>query len=578
PEGEPRPAEPTVVLPGDSLQWTHSFDQGSVAAYQCSNYLVKARDCFNLTSAGDPIATQYSNRAPIFDRTQIEITGNDITLCWNRPVPRFKSDDSFTAEVIVYQDSVTTTPFFHGQVFNKTCFTFFDVPPMHNYIFQVRETILDDLQQSCSETFVSSLSDPLVIPLDNLPPSVSFDAQALPVLPEESQGKVFLSWQGFSSLVVENFVVKWTSVETPTVTDSMVLAVVDTVLVEGLDIDKTYEFTVVAIDFLKQRSVANDIETVSFKPRWVFTPKPQRLMPACFRDSVTVKLDWVDDNLNPLDSTLGADSVFVELSIDPAFQFIKSFRGFKAARSFTFYKDEDYPFVNRQNDSLYVRVRAKDAFNHLSPWSTTYSELGLLSGRFDDVAPAPVTTFIDSTKAPDFMGTNRVNFHLSWADLGLRPAGRHWYRRAVIIAVLLLPTVALVNSVLIPMLAEEPFRNPQLYAIAPAGFSWSALLTMLVMAGVVTPFAEELVFRGLLFPWLRTRLGVPAAVLLSALCFATLHGAAILIPALTVVGAAFAVIYQRCGSLWPAIVAHSVFNGIMIVVLYALLAAGVKLP
>ncbi|MCH7794607.1 MAG: CPBP family intramembrane metalloprotease [Proteobacteria bacterium] len=169
-------------------------------------------------------------------------------------------------------------------------------------------------------------------------------------------------------------------------------------------------------------------------------------------------------------------------------------------------------------------------------------------------------------------------YGLSWADLGLRPAGRHWYRRAVIIAVLLLPTVALVNSVLIPMLAEEPFRNPQLYAIAPAGFSWSALLTMLVMAGVVAPFAEELVFRGLLFPWLRTRLGVPAAVLLSALCFATLHGAAIFIPALTVVGAAFAVIYQRCGSLWPAIVAHSVFNGIMIVVLYALLAAGVKLP
>ncbi len=169
-------------------------------------------------------------------------------------------------------------------------------------------------------------------------------------------------------------------------------------------------------------------------------------------------------------------------------------------------------------------------------------------------------------------------YGLSWADLGLRPVERHWYRRAVVVAVLLLPTVALVNGVLIPRLAEEPFRNPQLYAIAPAGFSWSAMVTMLVMAGVVAPFAEELVFRGLLFPWLRARLGVPAAVLLSALVFAALHGAAILIPALTVVGAAFAVIYQRCGSLWPAILAHSVFNGIMIVLLYAALAAGVKLP
>ncbi len=169
-------------------------------------------------------------------------------------------------------------------------------------------------------------------------------------------------------------------------------------------------------------------------------------------------------------------------------------------------------------------------------------------------------------------------YGLSWADLGLRPAERHWYRRAVVVALLLLPAVALVNGVLVPRLAEEPFRNPQLYAIVPAGFSWSAMLTMLVMAGLVAPFAEELAFRGLLFPWLGARLGVPAATLLSALCFAALHGAVILIPALTVVGAAFAVIYQRCGSLWPAIVAHSVFNGIMIVLLYAALAAGVKLP
>ncbi len=170
-------------------------------------------------------------------------------------------------------------------------------------------------------------------------------------------------------------------------------------------------------------------------------------------------------------------------------------------------------------------------------------------------------------------------YGLTWADLGLRPAERHWYRRAVVIAVLVLPTLVwLVNVALIPQVTEEPFRNPQLYAIASAGFSWSAMLTMLVMAGVVAPFAEELVFRGLLFPWLRARLGVPAAVLLSALCFAALHGAAILIPALTVVGVAFAVIYQRSGSLWPAIVAHGVFNGIMIVLLYAALAAGVKLP
>ncbi len=169
-------------------------------------------------------------------------------------------------------------------------------------------------------------------------------------------------------------------------------------------------------------------------------------------------------------------------------------------------------------------------------------------------------------------------YGLIWAALGLRPVARHWYRRALAVAILLLPAVALINALLIPQLAEEPFRNPQLYVMASSGFSWPALLAMLVMAGVIAPFGEELAFRGLLFPWLGARLGVPAGAVLSALCFAALHGVVILIPALTVVGIALAVLYHRCQSLWPVILAHGAFNGIMIVLLYAALAAGVKLP
>ena len=166
---------------------------------------------------------------------------------------------------------------------------------------------------------------------------------------------------------------------------------------------------------------------------------------------------------------------------------------------------------------------------------------------------------------------------LDWADLGLRPFARAWYVKAVLFAVLLLPAVALVNA-LIPRFAGQPFENPQIYAIAPAGFSWLGLVTMTVMAGIVAPFAEELAFRGLLFPWLRARLGLPVSALLSALCFAFLHGVVLLVPALTMVGIALALIYVRSGSLWPAIVTHGVFNTLMIFALYAALASGVPLP
>ena len=129
-----------------------------------------------------------------------------------------------------------------------------------------------------------------------------------------------------------------------------------------------------------------------------------------------------------------------------------------------------------------------------------------------------------------------------------------------------------------PRITGAEFHNPQLYAAAPNGFSWPALLSMLIMAGVVAPFGEELVFRGLLFPWLRGRLGVAAAAVLSGLVFALLHGALILIPALTAIGTALALLYHRCGSLWPVIVAHGAFNAIMVILLYAALAAGVELP
>ena len=115
-------------------------------------------------------------------------------------------------------------------------------------------------------------------------------------------------------------------------------------------------------------------------------------------------------------------------------------------------------------------------------------------------------------------------YGLSWTDLGLRAAGRRWYGRAVAVAVLLLPVVAMINGVLVPKISEEPFHNPQLYAVAPNGFSWPALVSMLIMAGVVAPLGEELAFRGLLFPWLRERFGVAVAALLSGLLFASLHG------------------------------------------------------
>ncbi|MHA1601271.1 MAG: lysostaphin resistance A-like protein, partial [Alphaproteobacteria bacterium] len=166
---------------------------------------------------------------------------------------------------------------------------------------------------------------------------------------------------------------------------------------------------------------------------------------------------------------------------------------------------------------------------------------------------------------------------LKWADLGFRQINRGWYARAVAIAIFLVPAVALVNFA-VGQIMGKPFENPQIYAIAPDGFNWPGLIAMTLVAGVIAPFGEEIAFRGLFFPWLRERIGLIAGIAISALLFASLHGIVQLIPSLAAIGAVLALLYHRCGSIYPVILAHGLFNAIMVVALYSALAGTATAP
>lgn len=166
---------------------------------------------------------------------------------------------------------------------------------------------------------------------------------------------------------------------------------------------------------------------------------------------------------------------------------------------------------------------------------------------------------------------------LGWADLGFRPpASSRWYVWSALIAIGVLPAVALINLAVQAIVGAQ-FRNPQIDMLAPEGFSWAGLAAMLAMVGVVAPIVEEVVFRGLLYAWLRERFGIWPGAILSALAFAGAHGIVILLPALFLIGLLLARIYERSGSLWPPIIVHCVFNAMMTILLYAALAAGLPI-
>jgi membrane protease YdiL (CAAX protease family) len=88
-----------------------------------------------------------------------------------------------------------------------------------------------------------------------------------------------------------------------------------------------------------------------------------------------------------------------------------------------------------------------------------------------------------------------------------------------------------------------------------------------IFAVVIAPVAEEFIFRGVLYPFVK-QLGFPKLALfgVSAL-FALIHfGAAFFIP-LFVLALAFTWLYEKTGSLLAPIFAHSLFNAANLVIL-----------
>jgi len=101
---------------------------------------------------------------------------------------------------------------------------------------------------------------------------------------------------------------------------------------------------------------------------------------------------------------------------------------------------------------------------------------------------------------------------------------------------------------------EEFFKRPiDAYAVA-------------VLAVSIGPFFEELLFRGFLYPVLSRRLGVAAAVLLTAVPFALIHYPeyASWSPALVVflIGVILTIVRAKKGSVAASFIVHAVYNGV----------------
>ena len=204
--------------------------------------------------------------------------------------------------------------------------------------------------------------------------------------------------------------------------------------------------------------------------------------------------------------------------------------------------------------------------------------VAIVGGTPDELSAGEIVTGLVFTIVLDFVliglaaGLSLWRYRLSWGDLGLRPFDRSfWWLPLAAAASAHIGII--VYSVVLTVLGAE--------AAVPEQEDLDQLFesrAVLPLAGVATvlmaPLAEEIFFRGFIFPGLLRRFGVGGAMVASGLLFGAFHitgpeTVGLVLP-FGAIGMLFAWVYYRTGSLWPSIATHLLFNSVSFAVLASL--------
>ncbi len=160
---------------------------------------------------------------------------------------------------------------------------------------------------------------------------------------------------------------------------------------------------------------------------------------------------------------------------------------------------------------------------------------------------------------------------LSWRDLGVRPTTLKWVTVAAAAAPVSLGLSAAINNAINPIIDPAAQMNQYAALLAPHGTTLLGAAGFIVVIGLLVPVAEEVLFRGMIYGWLRQRLGIVISIVASAAIFSVAHMNVQAALQVFMIGAVLAYLYERSGSIVPPMVTHATINvsSLVVVFLYA---------
>jgi membrane protease YdiL (CAAX protease family) len=197
----------------------------------------------------------------------------------------------------------------------------------------------------------------------------------------------------------------------------------------------------------------------------------------------------------------------------------------------------------------------------------------VLRGWWSGLPVGQVQFYTSMISGFSFQGATLVFTHFflrqnstSWKEfLGLNDAQlKSALLRALAVTVVVLPAALLLrvaSDSLLSLLGSPSEMQPALQII-----KLSVSTAQLVYAGVaailIAPVAEEILFRGILYSAIKERGWPKTALISSSLVFSAIHGHIPSFLSLALLGAVFALLYDRTANLLAPILCHAAFNAV----------------
>ena len=140
----------------------------------------------------------------------------------------------------------------------------------------------------------------------------------------------------------------------------------------------------------------------------------------------------------------------------------------------------------------------------------------------------------------------------------------------IVFAIILGIACWLFNSGALSLIDEAGLFSSQFQymeeVLSPLG-SGSVIMSIITI-GIVAPFAEEFLFRGIIYNTLKKKISIKWTIIIQAVLFGVFHGNLIQGSYATLLGIVFGYVTYKTKSLWPAVIIHMVNNLIATMFMY----------